>query len=59
MAAEMGLDSAAFAGLYSKRVYPVQFLAYVIVIGAWLYLANITGKPMGNEETDRKQVKRN
>jgi len=59
VAAEMGLDSAAFAKLYSKGIYLLRFLACVIVVGAWLYLANITGQPEGNEKTDKKQVKRN
>lgn len=59
MVAEMGIDSATFAGLYSKGIYLLRFLACVIVIGAWLYLANITGQYAGNEKTDEKQVKRN
>jgi hypothetical protein len=59
VAAEMRLDSATFAGLYSKRIYLLRFLAYVIVVRAWLYLANITGRPAGNEKADEKQVKRN
>jgi hypothetical protein len=55
----MPLDSATFAGLYSERMYLFWFLACVIVVGAWLYLTNITGQTAGDGKADEKQVKRN
>ena len=44
---------------YTLREYISCGSWRVIVVGAWLYLANITGQHAGNEKTDEKQGKRN